>query len=149
MKTSKRLAEELVVHSQTVREMLDRVDRHNAAVTKAISVQEARLLMSLGTRGALTISETARTLHLTLSSATSIVDKLEQKQLIKRSRSAADRRLVQVALTAPGRKVFGAMAAVHLALAEKMLGLLGPAEQEIFVGMFRRIARMTDPVVCK
>ena len=45
-------------------------------------------------------------IHLSLSSVTGIVDKLEEKALLRRDRSHEDRRIVQAGLTEEGRRMY-------------------------------------------
>ncbi len=141
MKTSKKIARELSEHLHVIREKLHGIDKHNAATAQVINFQEAHLLLSIGTKGPLTMGEIARTLQLTLSSVTAVVDKLEIKRFVRRTRSAEDRRLVRVALTRSGRKFYTLVQAAHLTLTTSMLKILEPAEQEVFLGLFRKIAQ--------
>lgn len=134
------MARELAAHFHVIREKLHAIDKHNAATSQVINFQEAHLLLSIGTQGPLTMSEIARILQLRLSSVTAVVDKLEKKNFVRRSRSAEDRRLVRVALTAAGRKFHTLVESAHLTLTDSMLKILDPAEREVFLGLFRKIA---------
>ena len=141
MKTTKSMARELSAHFHVIREKLHGIDKHNAATAQVINFQEAHLLMSIGTKGPLTMSEIARTLQLTLSSVTAVVDKLERKKFVRRARSAEDRSLVRVELTVAGRKFYNLVEAAHLTLTGSMLRILDPAEREMFLGLFRKISQ--------
>lgn len=135
------MARELSAHFHVIREKLHGIDKHNAATAQVINFQEAHLLMSIGTKGPLTMSEIARTLQLTLSSVTAVVDKLEKKQFVRRTRDAEDRRLVRVELTATGVKFYNLVESAHLTLTDSMLKILDPAEREVFLGLFRKISQ--------
>jgi DNA-binding MarR family transcriptional regulator len=141
MKATKSMARELSAHFHVIREKLHGIDKHNAATAQVINFQEAHLLMSIGTKGPLTMSEIARTLQLTLSSVTAVVDKLEKKKFVRRARTAEDRRLVRVELTVAGRKFHNLVESAHLTLTGSMLKILDPAEREVFLGLFRKISR--------
>ena len=142
MKPTKSMARELSAHFHVIREKLHGIDKHNAATAQVINFQEAHLLMSIGTKGPLTMSEIARTLQLTLSSVTAVVDKLEKKEFVRRRmRNAQDRRLVRVELTAAGRKFYNLVEAAHVTLTDSMLKILDPAEREVFLGLFRKISQ--------
>ncbi len=54
----------------------------------------------------LRVSELARAMSVHLSTASNLLDKLEARNLIRRERSDSDQRVVQVSLTAEGRKTF-------------------------------------------
>jgi DNA-binding MarR family transcriptional regulator len=141
MKATKSMARELSAHFHVIREKLHGIDKHNAATAQVINFQEAHLLMSIGTKGPLTMSEIARTLQLTLSSVTAVVDKLEKKKFVRRARTAEDRRLVRVELTVAGRKFHNLVESAHLTLTGSMLKILDPAEREVFLGLFRKISQ--------
>ena len=74
-------------------------------------------LMRLQTVGGATVAELARWLNVDAGAMTRLLDRLEKKGLCKRVRSTADRRVVQVELTAAGS---AAIAEVPAVLAEVM-----------------------------
>jgi DNA-binding MarR family transcriptional regulator len=140
MKTTKSMARELSAHFHVIRERLHGIDKHNATTAQVINFQEAHLLMSIGMKGPLTMSEISRVLQLTLSAVTAVVDKLQKKKFVRRARSAEDRRLVRVELTAAGRKFYNLVESAHLTLTDSMLKILDPAERQAFLGLFRKIS---------
>src|SRR5262249_379352 len=83
----------------------------------------------------------AEFLTVAVNSVTSIVDNLERKGLVRRQRSADDRRVIRVELTDAGRLMYESIADVHLRLFRSMLGALTEDEQELFMVLFRKIAR--------
>ena len=83
----------------------------------------------------------AEHLQLAVNSITGTVDKLERKQLVERHRSDEDRRVVHVALTQAGQDVYAANLTEKLAFLRSMLAALTDDEQEIFMVLFRKIAR--------
>jgi MarR family 2-MHQ and catechol resistance regulon transcriptional repressor len=85
--------------------------------------------------------ELAEYLTVAVNSVTSIVDNLERKVLVRRHRSEEDRRVIRVELTDPGREVYQSLVEVNLRLFRSMLGALTEDEQEIFMVLFRKIAR--------
>jgi DNA-binding MarR family transcriptional regulator len=97
-----------------VREKLHRVD--NLAASDALNVKEVYVLLSIGTQGAMTMSAIARALQMTLSGVTTVIDKLEAKQLVSRVRSTSDRRIVNVELTKRGRSSYALLERGHLKL---------------------------------
>jgi DNA-binding MarR family transcriptional regulator len=107
-----------------------------------MSRQESRVIIVLGSRGAMTMSDLARVLNLALSTATSTMDKLVGKELVERTRVDEDRRVVQVALSEKGRKHYGAFLECQLAIGRTMLEALSPGEREIFLEL---MAKMTQP----
>jgi DNA-binding MarR family transcriptional regulator len=59
---------------------------------------------------------------------TGLVDRLEQASLVRRERCASDRRVIYVALTDEGTRIVNRLDAPVLALHQKLLGHLPPAE---------------------
>lgn len=74
-------------------------------------------LMRMRNSGGSTVAELARWLQVDAGAMTRLLDRLEKKGLCKRVRSTADRRVVQVELTAEGE---AAIAEVPAVLAEVM-----------------------------
>jgi len=66
-------------------------------------------------RDYLLVGELAERLHLKHHSVVELVDRLTERQLVKRAPSAADRRRVEVRLTAKGEAMIRKLSAVHLA----------------------------------
>ena len=86
------------------------------------------------------MSDIAAKLQLSLSSITGIVDKLEAKKIVRRSRSIEDRRIIHVVLTDEGHKVYKTAMDGHLEKVRTHLNALSPQEQDIFIALFRKIA---------
>ncbi|AGL03043.1 MarR family winged helix-turn-helix transcriptional regulator [Desulfoscipio gibsoniae] len=71
-------------------------------VDLALSKTEIIILLLLDRASQLKVSDISRQLNMPLSTTTSIIDRLEQKQLVERTRSMKDRRVVIVRLTEKG-----------------------------------------------
>jgi len=85
--------------------------------------------------------ELAEHLAVAVNSVTSIVDHLEGKELVRRHRSEQDRRVIHVELTNSGQEIHRSLVEVNLRLFRTMLSALTEDEQEIFMVLFRKIAR--------
>ena len=133
-------ARELARHFRVVKERLQGLDKNNPSTRLLLNSQESHAIYTLGARHVMTMSEIADSLHLTLSSVTTLVDKLEEKALVKRDRCGEDRRIVHVALTPEGRKLRRMVESAHLKLTCEMLKALNAEEQDLFLDMFRRVA---------
>jgi DNA-binding MarR family transcriptional regulator len=131
---------ELSAYFHAVREKLQSVDKGNSASRDRLNMKEANVLMDIGTRGAMTMSGIADALQMTLSGVTTIVDKLEAMKFVRRTRSAQDRRVVNVELTPLGRKCFGEFEKNHLKVTDTILQILDDTEQEQLLHLFRKIA---------
>ena len=106
-----------------------------------LNIQELRLIEFLGNEGPRMMRELAEHLTVAVNSVTSIVDHLESKGLVHRQRSEEDRRVIRVELTPSGQEIHQFCVELHLRLFRSMLGALTEDEQEIFMVLFRKIAR--------
>ena len=106
-----------------------------------LNMQELRVVEVLGNEGPQMMRELADHLKVAVNSMTSIVDGLEHKILVHRQRSQKDRRVIHVELSDPGREIYQSLVNVNLRLFRSMLGALTEDEQEIFMVLFRKIAR--------
>jgi len=106
-----------------------------------LNMQELRTIEILGNTGPKMMRELAEHLGVAVNTMTSIVDGVERKQLVVRHRSADDRRVIRVELTESGQDVHKLLLEINLRLFRSMLGALTEDEQEIFMVLFRKIAR--------
>ncbi len=131
---------ELSGYFQVVGERLHGVKKNNPETRGVISAQESQLLLSVGTKESLKMSEIAKALQLTLSSVTALVDKLEAKAFVTRQRSLEDRRIVRVSLTAEGRKLYDSIEGAQRKLSMSLLKVLSREEQDMLLALFRKLA---------
>ncbi|MGL4465411.1 MAG: MarR family transcriptional regulator [Planctomycetia bacterium] len=106
-----------------------------------LNLQELRVVEVIGRQGPRMMRELAESLAVAVNSATGIVDGLETKGLVRRLRSAEDRRVVRVELADAGRAAYQASVDVHFRFLRAMLHELTDEEQDIFMVLFRKIAR--------
>lgn len=80
----------------------------------------------------LTPSDLLASMMLTSGAMTNRLDKLEQKGLISRLHSVADRRSIEVQLTEDGLAVINTLVSEHVKAQEQLLaGLSGPEQQQL------------------
>src|SRR5690349_23796816 len=79
--------------------------RSLAAVDGDVTVPQFRTLVVLAVRGPQRSVDIAEELRVNPSTGTRMLDRLIRKGLVRRTRSATDRRVVQVRLTPTGRNV--------------------------------------------
>jgi DNA-binding MarR family transcriptional regulator len=72
---------------------------------RKLTTSQLATLRQLGRAGALSAGELAREIAVSQATITGIVDRLEVRGLVTRTRSAEDRRKVVIELTAAGREV--------------------------------------------
>jgi DNA-binding MarR family transcriptional regulator len=102
----------LTVHA----ELVDALDKDmREAHDLPLTWYEVLLYLHESETGRLRMSELADTLLLSRSAATRFIDRMERAGLVERHPSPEDRRGTTVAMTAKGRRRFGAAAPFHLA----------------------------------
>jgi DNA-binding MarR family transcriptional regulator len=105
---------------------------------------ELKILAILGKNGPSIMTDLAERAELSVSTVTSIMDGLVEKSLVRRGRSEEDRRIVRVDLTRQGRKIYGEILEFQVGIVRLMLNALNKQEQELFVGLFRKIVRTIE-----
>jgi len=90
-----------------LRKIIKTVDIFSAKLreTSGISASQLSCLMALQNSGPVALSTLGRMVALSPSMITSIVDQLEKKEYVFRERSAPDRRIILINLTAKGREI--------------------------------------------
>src|SRR5262245_27283307 len=130
---------------ELVQDIMKQFQCINAAVANGphaeLNMQELRLVECLGNEGPRLMRELAEHLSVAVNTVTGIVDHLERKGLVRRQRSDQDRRVIRVELTDPGRNTYQSLVEATLRFFRSMLGALTEDEQEIFLVLFRKIAR--------
>lgn len=83
------------------------VRRHSHEMEKSCGVGGAQiwLLATLAQRPGLRVGELARAMTIHPSTASNLLDKVEKAGLVRRQRSSADQRVVELYLTEAGRQV--------------------------------------------
>jgi DNA-binding MarR family transcriptional regulator len=99
------------------------------AAAEDTTIAQYRALVVLASRGPQRMTDLAAALGVTPSTAGRMCDRLLRKGLIRRHRTRADRRAVQVSLTAAGREIVDQATARRRALIAGILGRL-PARQQ-------------------
>ena len=93
-----REAEEILAHIDALwRDLFH--SPFNEAREAGLTGPQVRLMASLVTRGAMTLTELSRTLGMSHSTASGIVDRLQARGLVRRSPDARDRRRTTIAVT--------------------------------------------------
>ncbi len=109
---------------------------------ESLTMQQFGVLRLLSLRGVLPMSMLSEELKVTPPVITGIVDRLEDKGLVKRSGSASDRRRTDILLIDKGKRVYRKIQADYrLSLQESLRRSLTPAEQETLAELLRKFAR--------
>lgn len=107
-----------------------------AAIAGLTGAQHQLLLAVRGRRSPPTIGDLAESLMLKQSSATELVDRAERAGLVVRAADPRDGRVVQVRLTARGRRKLEELSRLHLDELHRLARRIGP----IIAGLDRPVA---------
>lgn len=89
--------------------------------------------------GELTMTELSRRLLVSNGNTTTVIDRLELDGMVQRTPSTADRRIINVALTAAGRRQFAKLAAEHEARVDEIFGDVSAADLDALEELLKRI----------
>lgn len=113
---------------------------HAAGISGELSLQELKIVDYIGQRDACIMREVSEYSQVAVSTMTGIIDKLEDKGLVKRERNDEDRRIVRVLLTGKGQKIYQSNVENYLELSRRMLESLDTREQSIYLEITKKIA---------
>ncbi len=97
-------------------------------VRLGISMAQLNIMYTLQRNGVMTMSHLADVLGVSLSNATGLVDRIEERGFIERSRVPEDRRVVLVRVTEAGTRMIHESDALSDELMRNVLARLDPAE---------------------
>ena len=91
--------------ARVMRQMMQYLDTHSRQLLKNqdITVPQVMCLDELREKGSMAVAVLANAIHLSPSTTVGIIDRLEKKKLVKRTRGSVDRRSVFVEITEAGR----------------------------------------------
>ena len=108
-----------------------------------VSMAQLNIMYTLHRNGEMTMSHLADVLNVSFSSATGLIDRMEERDFIERIRVPEDRRIVVVRLTAAGQALLEEVDALSADLLRQVLVGLDTAQLE---GMARAIADLRTAV---
>ena len=118
--------------SQSIRaSQLDSINLTNSQV---------KVLASFFQKSVFTMTELSRAHSVRISTMTSMVDRLIQSGYLERERDAHDRRIVQVCLTANGKRTVKELMSVRRKALSKFLDRLSDEEKIQFLGSIENVA---------
>ena len=115
-------------------------DQTGPAAAGVLPAAEAKALIWIGRKGRCLMSEFARGLDLPVSTATNIANRLSEKELLTRTRSDEDRRIVQIELSSSGKKLHETLYNQRIALSRRMLAGLTVTEQQTLTKLLQKAA---------
>lgn len=112
--------------------------------TAGLTVPQLLVLQELAYAGELSVSELAQRVSLSQGTVTSIVQRMETKGLLHKSRSGHDRRKVQVVLTTQGQDTLASSPGLLQEEFVERFEQLEPWEQKMLTSALERIAEIMD-----
>ncbi len=117
-----------------LRKIMQQMDTHSRHLMKNYDITVAQLvcLYEIFEKGALTLSVISKNVHLSNSTLVGVIDRLEEKGLVKRTRNTEDRRAIFIDITEKGRDFLGnSPHLLHNKLDEKLKSL--PEGEQIII----------------
>jgi DNA-binding MarR family transcriptional regulator len=114
--------------------------------TDGLTLSQYGLLEGLADRRAARVQELATAAGVSASTATRILDALERRGIVQRTRSHEDRRAVAVSLTELGEELFQAEHEWLRGRQRSFYASLPTAEQQLAPDLLRRLAALIDEI---
>jgi DNA-binding MarR family transcriptional regulator len=108
---------------------------------RRLTLPQLLVLRSLRDGGPQLAGRLAEAAGLAPASATRVVDRLEERGLVRRHRDRDDRRCVEVQLTAEGRHLLGTVRVLHDSPLRHAVEAMSVAEQRSLAASLHRLAR--------
>ncbi len=124
--------------SDSWKKLTRRVENNLARID--LGIAEFRILKILDNAGPTPMAHLSRDALVTQAAVTIIVDNLEERELVRRSRSIEDRRVINVEITAKGKSLLKEAIKIHKRFVEEMLEVLTDEELETLSVLMNKLA---------
>lgn len=130
----------------TLRRIIRAADLHSKHLVKTAGLTAPQLLLLQAIRecGDVTIGELAKEINLSQATVTTILDRLEKRELVYRVRSKQDKRKVNAYLTDSGRQMLDSAPTPLQAHFIRRFRSLPDWEQNMILSALQRVAQMMD-----
>ncbi len=132
------IAKEMAKHVIRLRRNCDYVESQCCSKFGTFTRSQQNALMYIGCHPNCTMTQIASVLGHTLSTTTSIVDKLVRCEYVERRRDEKDRRIVKVILTQKGETLYGEAYQSVIEFCRLFLSSFDKDEQKTFVSFYER-----------
>lgn len=129
-----------------LRKVIRATDLHSKylAKTTGLTAPQLILLQTIHGKGELTIGEIANEMSLSQATVTTIIDRLEKRQLVQRQRSLVDKRKVHILLSEVALDLIASAPTPLQDQFTRQFQRLESWEQSMIVGSLQRVAGMMD-----
>lgn len=110
-----------------------------------LSKSELFSMLIIDRHGEIIMSQIADYVHIPMSTATSIVDRLVKKGLVKRGRSETDRRIVTITLSDKGSEMISNFKEQILKYVNRIDSVLSNEEKQILISLISKILAVWNP----
>lgn len=111
---------------------------------RGVSPGHLHLVSMLERHGGMAMSRIADVLDISLSAATGIVDRIEERGLVERARLTDDRRVVFVQVTDQGRRLLDDVEVVRSEMLRSVLGRLDPDRLQALAETLEDVRRAVE-----
>jgi DNA-binding MarR family transcriptional regulator len=118
------------------------VSEHLAAIYRGrfgLEVPEWRVMATVGQERGCTAQFIATSTRMHKTRVSRAIAQLRARDLLERAASGADRRQLQLRLSASGRRMYAQLVPLALAREEELLAVLSPPERRAFLGALARL----------
>lgn len=129
-----------------LRRVIRATDLHSKylAKTTGLTAPQILLLQTIRDKGQITIGELAQEISLSQATVTTILDRLEKRQLVYRQRSETDKRKVHAHLTDNALEILKNAPIPLQEQFTRQFGDLQEWEQTMIISALKRVAQMMD-----
>jgi MarR family transcriptional regulator, organic hydroperoxide resistance regulator len=116
---------------------------------RGLTMPQLRLMYIVRDSGPRSVGEIAERLNVRPATVTGLTDRLVRQKLIERQDDPADRRVVQVALTAEGRRVLGEIEVASRAYFDAIFERMSESDVVQLISLFQKLADTAATVVAE
>jgi DNA-binding MarR family transcriptional regulator len=129
-----------------LRRVIRAIDLHSKQLVKTASVTgpQLRLLQLIQKNPGASIKQLAQEMSLSQATVTTIIDRLEDREILSRLRSQSDKRKVHLILTAKGESILLKAPAVLQDAFVERFEQLADWEKHMIIASIQRVAEMMD-----
>jgi MarR family transcriptional regulator, 2-MHQ and catechol-resistance regulon repressor len=127
---------------QTSKAIQDRI-RDEMSKNK-LSITEFSVLEVLFYQGKQTIQQIGNRILISSGSMTYVIDKLEQKDIIKRNDCREDRRVIHITLTAEGMEMLENIMPKYQDMVDSIFGDLTDDESQLLVNLLKKVSNRVN-----
>lgn len=130
----------------TLRQIIRATDLHSRKLMKAcgLTIPQVVVLRAIQELGNVTVRSISRHVSLSQATVTIILNRLEQRRLVRRVRSDRDKRVVHVVLTPDGEQTLAnSPPLLHESFVSRFEAL-DPWEQTLILSSLQRVAQMME-----